>query len=165
MPAIIDVTLKTDTKLLQTLLKQMEAAKNVWVDAGFFQGMYKPVEKKSTKKSKKELLTPAQKAIVNEFGVPGKIPARPFMRNTFRNNRNFVATLQKNVTAVVQDNVPVSKALVLVGEKVRKEITLEINALQEPANAPSTIARKGSSKPLIDTAEMRNNVNYRLNTE
>jgi len=165
MVAVVSVTLKTDMKPLQVLLAQLNSARNVWVDAGFFQSMYKPIEKKSEIKSKTEPLTPAQKAIVNEFGVPGKIPSRSFMRNTFKTNRNFVDTLQKNVSAVVKDNMPVSRALILLGEKVRKEIIHEINALYEPPNAPSTIARKGSSKPLIDTAEMRNNVNYRLNTE
>lgn len=165
MVSIVQVTLQSDIKPLVALLKQIESAKNVWVDAGFFQSLYKRVEKKSEIKHKTEPLTPAQKAIINEFGVPGKVPARPFMRNTFRNNRNFVDMLQKNATKVVKDHWPINKALVLLGEKVRGEIIREINALDEPPNAPGTIARKRSSKPLIDTAEMRNNVNYRLNTD
>lgn len=163
---MINITLRTDTRALQTLLQQMNSARDVWVDAGFFQKLYKPIAKESKDQDKeKDPLTPAQKAIINEFGVPGRIPARPFMRNTFRNQNNFINTLQKNISAVVHNHMPVSKALIIVGENVRTEIIREINALSEPPNAPSTIARKGSSKPLIDTAEMRNNVNYRLNTD
>jgi hypothetical protein len=42
------------------------------------------------------------------------------------------------------------------------DIQHEITVLRHPPNAPATIRAKGSSKPLIDTGEMRQSVTYQI---
>ena len=45
---------------------------------------------------------------------------------------------------------------------VKSLIVEAIDAGVPPPNAPSTIDRKGSNRPLVDTGEMRDNVEYRI---
>lgn len=49
-----------------------------------------------------------------------------------------------------------------LGVLAQGDIQMEITALSSPPNTPSTIARKGSSNPLIDTGAMRGAVTWKL---
>ena len=53
-------------------------------------------------------------------------------------------------------------AMKVMGMKVQADVQQAITVLSSPANAPSTIAKKGSSNPLIDTGHMRQSVSHRL---
>ncbi|QGH75045.1 hypothetical protein RostovM3_00035 [Vibrio phage Rostov M3] len=39
-----------------------------------------------------------------------------------------------------------------------------IDELRSPANAPSTVERKGADNPLVDTGEMKQSVTYNIQT-
>lgn len=105
-------------------------------------------------KSGSELATYAG---ANEFGTrDGRIPERSFIRSTMDQNR-FALFQQANryLNQIASGSMDLKTALGLLGEFIRGQIVSKITTLQDPPNAPSTIARKGSANPLIDEGRMR----------
>ena len=47
-----------------------------------------------------------------------------------------------------------------MGEHIKDQLQGSIRDLMEPALSPVTIAKKGFSKPLIETSHMLNSVDY-----
>jgi hypothetical protein len=99
---------------------------------------------------------------VHEFGIPGKIPERSFIRATVdehgKKYRKYI------VDGVRREAMEAAKAatfstssqtLKRTGLMVEGDIKKRIAAGIAPPNAPATIARKGSSKPLINTGQLR----------
>jgi len=107
----------------------------------------------------------AQVALQNEYGFesPGgaQIPARPFFRQALESVEDAVVRLvERRVDS--ETMVASSQLANEVGLTVAGAIQQRIVDLREPPNAPSTIARKGSSNPLIDTGQMRMSVTWRV---
>ena len=105
----------------------------------------------------------AKIATTNEYGDPSrKIPERPFMRLTFEENKeDFYAKLQKFIknyskNRMLDPNKFFKTLGLFMQTKIQKKTTQ--SSQWAVANAPSTIAAKGSSKPLIDTGRMRASV-------
>lgn len=101
-------------------------------------------------------------AAVHEFGAPAAgIPQRSFIRATVDLNAGEIARLQHaTMTAVVQGKVTLRQGLDRIGMKVAAMMQKRIAAGIEPPNAASTIARKGSSKPLVDTGQLRSSITW-----
>ena len=100
----------------------------------------------------------AQVAMIQEYGNI-KIPPRPFFRNAIDNN------MQKWLDFLGRDLVNTNNAELSynrLGEMARGDIVESITQLDTPPNAPKTIARKGSSNPLIDTGFLRANVTFKV---
>lgn len=96
----------------------------------------------------------ASLAAVLEFGNE-RIPSRPFLRQTLAENQEkytalFVKLFESGVSI---DQIYEQIALIAQGD-VQQNI---VNA-KWTANAPSTIKRKKSSNPLIDTGKLRQSV-------
>lgn len=112
------------------------------------------------------------KAIYNEFGTRGgasgggwggPIPERPFMRNAMRNNRSkYVAAMKASVASILTGKTNLRSILAKLGALAAGDIQKEITALTSPPNSPVTVALKGSSKPLIDSGEMRGSVTWKI---
>lgn len=101
-------------------------------------------------------------AAVQEFGAPKKnIPVRPFMRNAFDKNREVLyRSKERAFSSVVVNNMDAKRALEIIGEAHKGQIQQEIVDLKFPPNAPSTIKRKKSSNPLIDTGQLRQSIHH-----
>ena len=96
----------------------------------------------------------ASLAAVLEFGNE-RIPSRPFLRQTLAENQEkytalFVKLFESGVSI---DQIYEQIALIAQGD-VQQNI---VNG-KWTANAPSTLKRKKSSKPLIDTGKLRQSV-------
>ena len=52
-----------------------------------------------------------------------------------------------------------------MGLKIETDIKDKINRLGSPPNAPSTVRRKGSDNPLVDTGTMRESLRYVVKTQ
>ena len=112
------------------------------------------------------------KAVWNEFGTRGgasgggwggPIPERPFMRNMARNNKaKYAKILKGEAREILLGTTSLGKVMRQLGIVGQQDVRAEIDALMSPANSPVTIARKGSSKPLIDTGRMRRAVTYKV---
>jgi hypothetical protein len=102
--------------------------------------------------------TPSELVVIataNEFGT-STIPPRPFLRTALkRGRRKWTNGLDAAVRAMAADDRPKAirvlrqVGLVMVGDT---QATLRGGPWVD--NAPSTIARKGSSQPLIDTGQL-----------
>ena len=68
-----------------------------------------------------------------------------------------------NITVeAIANGMDESQALSKAGILFKNAIQREITNLKEPPNAESTIFKKGSSNPLIDTGLMRSKVEWKL---
>lgn len=98
----------------------------------------------------------------NEMGTENA-PSRPFMRQTVENNEDEI---KRYARVYLQDAIKgytsAKKALELIGYQVAHLMRQEIENGNFEPNAPSTIAKKGSSKPLIDTYKMYSNIIYEV---
>ncbi|MFL9904271.1 hypothetical protein PQR71_40140 [Paraburkholderia fungorum] len=91
---------------------------------------------------------------VEEYTVT--IPARPFFRGMIQKNKGeWPADLGKIIKAANYDSV---LALGRLGKHVAEQLQESIRAFDDPANAKSTIAKKGFDKPLVDSKNMLDNV-------
>ena len=100
-------------------------------------------------------------AAINEFGAPSRgQPPRPFFRR-------MVKAKQKEWPGAIgallkANNYDAKTTLTLAGDAISGQLRQSINDLVDPPLAPSTIARKGFSKPLIDTSLMIKSVTYQV---
>lgn len=53
----------------------------------------------------------------------------------------------------------------MLGEKVVDDLKDAVTNFQTPANAESTIEKKGFNKPLVDTGVMRDSIMYDISPE
>ncbi len=135
---------------------EMNKLKNLQVRVGFQRGKAKGKDH-SGKETEVDM---CDIAMFNELGTSTS-PSRPFMRqsvdkNAEKINRFMKSQLQriKNGQATAED---VMKA---IGTFQKGLVQKEIRDGEFEPNAPSTISKKGSSKPLIDTGHMRQSVNF-----
>lgn len=96
----------------------------------------------------------------NEFGTKN-IPERPFMRNAWdKNEDELYKRIKAEWAAITAGKKTAEHSLELLGAWHQNKIQMEIVNGDYVANAPNTVARKGSSRPLIDTGRMRQSIRY-----
>lgn len=92
-----------------------------------------------------------------EFGVPSVgIPERSWLRSAFDTNVKRWAKFAEKLTLEILDgHITTETALGQLGAKASADVKKGITRGEgiPPPNAPSTIARKGSSRPLVDTGQ------------
>lgn len=101
-------------------------------------------------------------AAVHEFGsADGKIPERSFLRVPLRQNMDdFKKVYRALIPKVVRGEMTMFQLMSTLGARAA---AASQNAIQEgiaPRNADSTVARKGSSKPLIDEGILAGSITY-----
>ena len=102
-------------------------------------------------------------AAVQEWGSPSRgIPPRPFFRRMIADKAKEWPKAIADL--LVANKYDAAKTMAQTGAGVKGQLQQSIIDLREPALAPSTIARKKSSKPLIDSGVMLRAVDYRVNT-
>lgn len=100
-------------------------------------------------------------AATDEFGSPAHgQPPRPYFRNMIAEKGptwgGAVAALMKS------EDYDAAVVLGKIGEGIKGQLQQSIVDLTSPPLAPSTIARKGFDKPLIDKSVMLNSVDYEV---
>lgn len=96
----------------------------------------------------------------NEFGT-NNIPSRPFMRNAWdRHEDELNKRIKAEWAAITAGKKTAENSLELLGAWHQNKIQMEIVNGDYVANAPYTVQRKGSSRPLIDTGRMRQSIRY-----
>jgi len=100
-------------------------------------------------------------AALNEYGVPShNQPPRPYFRTMIdKESPHWGSDLGK---LLKQFDYSGKVALTLMGHEIKAELQESINQLVSPPLSPVTIARKGFEKPLIDTNQMMNSVDFRV---
>jgi hypothetical protein len=106
----------------------------------------------------KELLSMGQLATWLEHGTE-RMPARFWLSGYMRQNESRIKEmLRRGAEEVAKGRMTQERVLNLIGLKVVGEIKERIANGLPPPNAASTIKRKGSSTPLIDTEQFRSNI-------
>ena len=101
-------------------------------------------------------------AAVHEFGAPARnIPERSFIRTSFDDNFTALQEFKKMQAAlVIQGKQSAMTGIRKIGEWLTNKTKARINSNIPPKLADKTIARKHSSRALIDTAQMINSVQH-----
>ena len=102
-------------------------------------------------------------AVGNEYGTDN-VPARPFMGLSSADINNQCAPILEQSAAALNNNntQQYDQLLDAAGSVAAGIVKQQITDLRSPPNAQSTIERKGSSNPLIDTGLMRQTVTYKV---
>ena len=105
-------------------------------------------------------------AFWNEFGTFSKlnnphIPPRPFMRNVV-DDSDKIARLGNIAKIELEKGQSGDSVLNIIGGALVTMIKQSIQTLDKPKNHPYTIAKKGSSNPLVDTGAMLGAVSFKV---
>lgn len=88
------------------------------------------------------------------------VPPRPFFRKMVESGKGHWGA---DLGGLLRSNdYDADRALELMGEQLEGELQQSIRDFTDPGNAPSTIAKKGFDKPLIETSHMLNSVDSDL---
>jgi phage gpG-like protein len=98
-----------------------------------------------------------------ELGVTGphkiNIPARPWLTPGVQSGNEEYLQI---IMAAVKAGDPLSVALERVGVVAASKVQLYMTQLKQPPNAASTIKKKGSANPLIDSGALRQSVTFKV---
>lgn len=98
-------------------------------------------------------------------GWGGPIPPRPFILQTIRNHRRkYLEALKTSASKLVRGETTLLTVMNKLGVQVQGDIQAEIDSGNFVPNSPTTVEMKGSSRPLIDTGEMRQKVTWQVKT-
>ncbi|WP_155286046.1 hypothetical protein [Lacticaseibacillus zhaodongensis] len=127
---------------IKDMIERLKAADNQVVEAGVFGGFA------------------ADKAMWNEYGTSRGIPARPFLRNTlYEKSASWAVFVKPVFQSILEGGSPDIAGK--LGPKMADDIRSTIDGGGFAPLAASTIARKGSSKPLVDTGDMYGSITWK----
>jgi hypothetical protein len=135
------------------LLREMRRAGKSFVKVGV-------LDERAHRTGEDTSITNTDLALIHEFGA-GNVPERSFLRSTFDAQRGkYEQRVRTYARAMVDGKMDEMRALNLLGLEHVADIKRTIADGIPPPNAPATIARKGSSTPLVDTGQLLNSVTY-----
>lgn len=116
------------------------------------------------KKIRVGVLGNAELAVIagaNEFGVPGRIPERAFLRITM-DKKDTVPKAVKFAERIFDLTQDPEKILDSMGASLVSSVQDTIESNIAPPNAEATIKRKGSAKTLQDTGRLKQGITYEI---
>lgn len=140
----------------ERFLKELQELSQMQVRVGFQRG------KKHKGKGKRAGVDLVDIALYNELGTD-TIPSRPFLAQTVAQQGEAIKQASAEmVVQVVEGKMKGKQALKNIGVLVKGAVQQQMVEGEFVPNAPSTIQRKGSDKPLIDTGQLRQGVSYKI---
>ena len=99
-------------------------------------------------------------AMWNELGT-ANTPSRPFLRQSVDDNASKISAFcRAQLQRIAQGSADAQDVLNKIGVMQKGLVQEKIGNGSFEANAPATVKKKGSDKPLIDTGRMRQSVGY-----
>jgi len=109
-------------------------------------------------------LTVATIGFFHEFGTVG-VPERSFIRSTINGKSKEIKKVARaQFKLVLNGKTTNEKGLGILGAFTAGLIQQTFTSNDWPANSETTVTLKGSSKPLIDTGQLRQSISYKVNT-
>jgi len=110
-------------------------------------------------KTSKDVLN---KAVWTHFGTSKNPESEwPFIVNSFKDNRRkYLSAMKSSSQSILRGIQDVGQVISKLGLLAQGDIQKEMVNISSPPNAPSTIKKKGSSNPTIDSSETKNSVTY-----
>jgi len=101
--------------------------------------------------------------IHQEPSSSSKMPRRPFMSNAFdKNESNIKGFIDNEYRKVIDNKQNLKKMIDRIGVKHEGDMKKSFTQFDYIANKDATIQKKGSSRPLIASAVMRNSIKYKV---
>lgn len=100
-------------------------------------------------------------AMWNELGT-ASAPSRPFLRKSVDENEEKIISFGQFQAKRLTQGATAQDVLTALGVMQKGLVQEKIVDGDFEPNAPSTIKKKGSDKPLIDTGHMRRSVNFAI---
>lgn len=154
---IITSTVTRDNGLLDRI---RSTARNFTskVEVGYLNGaMHKP---SITSKAARPIAL-SELAAIHELGLG--VPKRPFIEPSLKANRKkYLAYAGRQITPIIRRRQSLNNTWQTIGTMAVADIQKYMLTATFTPLSPVTIARKGSSKPLIDTGQMRQSITYRV---
>lgn len=98
----------------------------------------------------------------NHYGTE-TIPARPFITRPIDVKQGEIkALIARIMKGVSTGKISAEVGLALVGQRLRDLQVSAINAREYEPNAESTVAKKGSDTPLVDTGQLKGAITYQV---
>lgn len=148
MGAKVTDRMTSDGRKFQKMLKDLGALE---VRVGFQHG-------KATEEDGTDI---CDVAAWNELGTVN-MPSRPFLRKSVDENEGKINSFLQSKKDDLVSGVSAEQVLKEIGLFQKDLIQEKITNGSFAPNAESTVKKKGSSKPLIDTGRMRQSVNYEI---
>lgn len=143
--------LKINDKLWQEVKKQFPKINDVQLKVGIM----------SDKKAD-DGTSIAEYGAFNEFGTK-TIPERPFMRTNYDSHQDKYNKFTERMLGGVLDlKMKPKQAFDFLGKLVADDLEAIVKGWILPRNADSTIAKKGSSRPLNDKGKLRDSFTWKV---
>tara|TARA_Y100000310_G_C20703455_1_gene832271 strand:+ start:4926 stop:5435 length:510 start_codon:yes stop_codon:yes gene_type:complete len=157
-------TTKVEKNIIPEVKARMEALSGLVTKVGYPEG--EPVgspQKQTDEPPLTQMSEVARIAFTLEFGAPHLGDKKwPTMSKAFLKDQLKTRTLARRLfIKVTEGRLNPMKALGIIGEFHAENIREEIRMTRTPALEESTIQKKGSSKPLIDTGQMIQSVAHK----
>ena len=176
-----------DLSKIESTLNRVNGFDKISVQAGVPKGPSYPADRGGK--------SVAEVAAIQEFGAPAaSIPARPFMRPTFKNNvAEWLKSLSDGVVDVINGETTAEDILASTGEQAQVDIQRTIVDLYSPPLSPITVLLRkwrksgvkitgqvvgqaaeaikmgadigNDNKPLIDDGILLSSINHAVNTK
>lgn len=106
----------------------------------------------------------AQLGSIHEFGAPRRgIPERSFLRATADAKQAELTSFKvKEMASIQRGTSNVRLSLTRLGQRFKDMVIAALNQGVPPPNKPRTITAKGSSKPLIDTGQLKQSIRFKV---
>lgn len=105
-----------------------------------------------------EPINNAELLAIHEHGtIDGRIPARPLLEPVIEQEKEYIKKSFQKYISLINNNEGSKAELVLdqLAIYIEGKLVEYFDKNDWVANAPSTIARKGSARPLIDSGDLR----------
>lgn len=121
-------------------------------------------EPKRSREPQDSGLSLVEVALIHEFGAPAAgIPQRSFLRAAIDEHAPDIRRLILAVAARALDGaITPAQALDQIGSKVAGWVQTRIDQGIAPSLKPETIARKGSSKPLVNVGQLKSAITWKV---
>ena len=121
-------------------------------------------EPKRSREPQDSGLSLVEVALIHEFGAPAAgIPQRSFLRAAIDEHAPDIRRLILAVAARALDGaITPAQALDQIGSKVAGWVQTRIDQGIDPPLKPATIARKGSSKPLVNVGQLKSAITWKV---
>ena len=101
-------------------------------------------------------------AASNEFGT-STIPERSYLRGSIDEKKRSIRKLtSKLAEKVIAGKMSKKEALEIIGQKAQGIVQGKMTRGPFTPITAATVARKGSTKPLIDTGRLRSSITFRV---
>lgn len=154
---IITSTTTRDNGLLDRI-RSVARRYTAKIEVGYFgNAMHKP----SITSGKSRPLVLKDLAAIHELGLG--VPKRAFIEPSLKKNRKkYLVYAGKQITPIIRGRKSLNASWQGLGVMAVADIQQYMVTASFTPLASSTIARKGSSKPLIDTGQLRQSITYRV---